>query len=82
MTLRIIPRSWQRSIKTLLPLLFAISFIIVLLTNNLIPARAQQAREEIRGVWMTTNDKDVLRDRRKLGDAVSKIGRASCRERV
>ncbi len=76
MTLRIIPRSWQRSIKNLFPLLFAISFIIVLLANNLlIPARAQEARQEIRGVWMTTNDKDILRDRRKLGDAISQLKR-------
>jgi uncharacterized lipoprotein YddW (UPF0748 family) len=75
MTLRLIPRSWQRSIKTLFPLLFALSFIIVLLANNFIPAIAQQPRQEIRGVWMTTNDKDILRDRRKLGDAVSKLKR-------
>jgi len=73
MTLRIIPRGWLRSIKPILPLLFAISFIIAVLANNLIPAIAQLPRQEIRGVWMTTNDKDILRDRRKLGDAVSKL---------
>jgi uncharacterized lipoprotein YddW (UPF0748 family) len=75
MTLRIIFRNWQRSIKTLFPILFAISFIAVLLTNNLIPARAQEPRQEIRGVWMTTNDKDILRDRRKLGDAIAQLKR-------
>jgi uncharacterized lipoprotein YddW (UPF0748 family) len=73
MTLNIIPRGWLRSIKTFFPLLFAISFIAVLLTNNLIPARAQEPRQEIRGVWMTTNDKDILRDRRKLGDAIAQL---------
>lgn len=76
MTLRIIPRGWLRSIKTLFPLLFALSFIIVLLANNLLmPARAQQPRQEIRGVWMTTNDKDILRDRSKLKDAIGQLKR-------
>ncbi len=75
MTLRIIPRSWLRSIKSLLPLLFALSFIVVLLVNNVIPAIGQQPRQEIRGVWMTTNDKDILRDRRKLGDAITQLKR-------
>jgi uncharacterized lipoprotein YddW (UPF0748 family) len=75
MILCIIPRCWLRSIKTLFPMLFAISFIAVLLTNNLIPARAQEPRQEIRGVWMTTNDKDILRDRRKLGDAIGQLKR-------
>jgi uncharacterized lipoprotein YddW (UPF0748 family) len=74
MTLRIISRSWRRSIKRLLPLLFVFSLVAVLLTNNLLmPARAQQPRQEIRGVWMTTNDKDILRDRRKLRDALSQL---------
>jgi uncharacterized lipoprotein YddW (UPF0748 family) len=76
MILPIIPRGWQRSIKTIFPILFTISFIAVLLINNLIPAPAQQPRrEEIRGVWMTTNDKDILRDRRKLGDALTQLKR-------
>jgi uncharacterized lipoprotein YddW (UPF0748 family) len=75
MTLRIIPRGWQRSIKTLFPILFAISFIAVLLINNLMPAPAQQPRQEIRGVWMTTNDKDILGDRHKLGDALTQLKR-------
>ncbi|MGL5062275.1 MAG: glycoside hydrolase family 10 protein, partial [Microcoleus sp.] len=74
MTARIIFRNWHRSIKKLFPLLFAISFSAVLLANNLfVPAQAQQPRQEIRGVWLTTNDKDILRDRRKLGDALTKL---------
>ncbi len=74
MTLRIIPRGWLRSIKPLLPLLFAISFIAVLFANNfLMSALSQQPSQEIRGVWMTTNDKDILRDRRKVADAVSQL---------
>ncbi len=76
MTLRIIPLGWQRSTKHLLPLLFAISFIGVLLTNNFVmSALPQQPRQEIRGVWMTTNDKDILEDRRKLGEAISQLKR-------
>lgn len=74
MTASIFSRNWHRSIKKLFPLLFAISFSAVLLANNLfVPAQAQQPRQEIRGVWMTTNDKDILRDRRKLGDALTKL---------
>jgi uncharacterized lipoprotein YddW (UPF0748 family) len=72
MTLNI-TRGWQRSIKTILPLLFAISFMIAVQGNNLISAIAQQPRQEIRGVWMTTNDKDILRDRSKVADAVRKL---------
>ena len=73
MKLRTIHRSWKLSIRTMLPLLFAISFIIALLGNNLIPAIAYQPRQEIRGVWITTNDKDILRDRHKVADAVRKL---------
>ncbi len=66
----------QRSVKKFLPVLFAISFAAVLLSNNfLMPARSQQPRQEIRGVWMTANDKDILRDRRKLGDALTQLKR-------
>jgi uncharacterized lipoprotein YddW (UPF0748 family) len=35
--------------------------------------RVQRPRQEIRGVWMTNNDLDVLRDRNKLGEAVTKL---------
>lgn len=74
MTLRITPHGWLRSIKPLFPLLFAISFIAILLANNfLMSALSQQPRQEIRGVWMTTNDKDILEDPGKLRDAVSKL---------
>jgi uncharacterized lipoprotein YddW (UPF0748 family) len=35
----------------------------------------QRPRQEIRGVWMTNNDLDVLRDRSKLSQAVSQLKR-------
>jgi uncharacterized lipoprotein YddW (UPF0748 family) len=38
-------------------------------------AIAQQPFQEIRGVWMTENDNDILRDRSKLQDAVSQLAR-------
>jgi uncharacterized lipoprotein YddW (UPF0748 family) len=38
-------------------------------------AIAQQPAQEIRGVWMTENDNDILRDRSKLQDAVSQLTR-------
>lgn len=38
-------------------------------------AIAQQPFQEIRGVWMTENDNDVLRDRSKLHEAVSQLTR-------
>lgn len=70
MILRIMPRCQER----LKYLLFAISFIAVLFANNFwMSALSQQPRQEIRGVWMTTNDKDILRDRRKVADAVSQL---------
>lgn len=60
---------WQRY---LLPLLFAISLITVLVINSY-PALSQLSSRPIRGVWMTINDKDVLSDRARLQDAMSKL---------
>lgn len=36
-------------------------------------AIAQQPQQEIRGVWMTSNDLDILRDRTKLQEAVNQL---------
>lgn len=68
-----IPRRWQHSIKIILSLLFAISFIVTVLAHNLIPAIAQPPHQEIRGVWITTNDKDILKDRQKVADTIRKL---------
>lgn len=81
------PRGWQRSLGVL-SLLFLASLITVLVVGNPISAMAQSAvpevipevmpqppTQEIRGVWMTENDNDILRDRPKLQEAVSQLAR-------
>ncbi len=73
--LRCIPQGWQRSLKRLFPLLILISFITVLLLDNFNPAIAQLSPREIRGVWMTSNDFNTLKDRAKLQDAISQLRR-------
>jgi len=84
MKLRFILRSWWRSLKfKYLPLLFLASFITVLLAGNpigaiapwVVPkAIAQQPSQEIRGVWMTNNDTEILVDHPKLQEAVRQLG--------
>ncbi|MDZ7962412.1 MAG: family 10 glycosylhydrolase [Aulosira sp. DedQUE10] len=66
-----------RSIKRILPFLFAISFATVLLLDNLTPATAQvsQPPQEIRGVWLTNNDFNILSDRTKLQDTIAQLRR-------
>ncbi|BAZ84220.1 glycoside hydrolase family 10 protein [Dolichospermum compactum] len=58
--------------KSFLPL-FLISLLIVLWGNTFTPVTAQTSRQEIRGVWMTNNDLDILRDRTKVQEAVTKL---------
>lgn len=62
-----------RSLKSFSPILVVISFVAVLLLNNLSPAIAQLPRQEIRGVWITTNDFNVLRERANVQDAMTKL---------
>jgi uncharacterized lipoprotein YddW (UPF0748 family) len=66
---------WRRSLKFIFPLLTLISFVTVVLLDNLSPAMAQLPRQDIRGVWMTTNDFNTLKDRSKVQDAVSQLRR-------
>ncbi|WP_242058586.1 glycoside hydrolase family 10 protein [Microcoleus sp. FACHB-SPT15] len=81
MKLCFIPRDWwrshlgrcQRQLLKYLSLVLLSSFITVLLAGNPVGAIAQQPLPEIRGVWMTTNDNDILSDRPKLQEAVSKL---------
>ncbi|OKH56157.1 hypothetical protein NIES2130_25640 [Scytonema sp. HK-05] len=85
MKLRFIAQGWRRlhsvqrpkgrSLKSLFPLLVLISFVTVLLVDSLTPAIAQLPRQEIRGVWMTNNDFDILKDRAKVQDGVSQLRR-------
>ncbi|MBD2327276.1 glycoside hydrolase family 10 protein [Alkalinema sp. FACHB-956] len=69
-------------LRWLWPILFLLSWGIVLLSG--IPAIAQldafpiapppQApRQEIRGVWMTLNDMDIMQDRQRTQDAMGKL---------
>lgn len=64
------PRRW---FAILLPLLFALSLLAVLLSSS--PTPAAPPRPEIRGVWLTSNDTAVLRDRQKLQDAIIQLRR-------
>ncbi|MEH2233644.1 MAG: glycoside hydrolase family 10 protein [Nostoc sp.] len=77
-------QSWRRLLKSLFPILILISFVMVLLVDSFTPAIveggrfsaiAQLPRQEIRGVWMTTNDFDTLKNRDKVQDAVSQLRR-------
>lgn len=73
MKLDFIPQSWRRLSQRLLTLLFLMSFSTVLLVNNFTPALAQLPQPEIRGVWMTINDFDILKERSKVQDAMRQL---------
>ncbi|WP_411267984.1 glycoside hydrolase family 10 protein [Nostoc sp. PA-18-2419] len=78
-------QNWRRKlIKYLFPLLILISFITVLLVDSFTPAFteggrfsaiAQLPRQEIRGVWMTNNDFDTLKNRDKVQEAMNQLRR-------
>ncbi|WP_187308059.1 glycoside hydrolase family 10 protein [Nostoc cycadae] len=68
-------KGWRRSLQRLVPILMLVSFMAVLLVDGLKPAIAQLPRQEIRGVWMTNNDFNVLRDRTKVQEAVKHLQR-------
>lgn len=63
----------RKIIKRLFIPLLLISLLIVVIGNNLQSATAQIPRSEIRGVWMTNNDLDIMRDRNKVQEAVTKL---------
>ncbi|MBW4563349.1 MAG: glycoside hydrolase family 10 protein [Mojavia pulchra JT2-VF2] len=65
----------QAWLKRFFPILVLISCVTALLVGNFTPAIAQLPREEIRGVWMTNNDIDILKERAKVQDAVSQLRR-------
>lgn len=71
--LRNVVASRQNLIKRLFPLLVLCSFLTVLLLDNFTPVIAQIPRQEIRGVWMTSNDLNVMKDRSKAQEAVTKL---------
>lgn len=55
--------------------LFLASLMVALLLGQTAPAALTNSTGEIRGVWLTTNDTDVLIDRPKLHDAVDQLAR-------
>ena len=60
----------------LLILLFGLSFLASITLNSFTPAAAlvqPTVAQEIRGVWLTTNDTDVLIDRPKLHGAIDEL---------
>ena len=83
MKLRIIPLGWRRLIQCLLPVLFLVSFITVSQINSLqamsddkpLRVYAERFRQEIRGVWLTSNDFNTLKNRLKVQDAMSQLRR-------
>ncbi|MEA5566261.1 glycoside hydrolase family 10 protein [Anabaena sp. UHCC 0399] len=66
---------WRRNslLRRIFPILVLISFVTVLLASNFTPVIAQLPRQEIRGVWMTNNDFDILKDRRKVQEAMNRL---------
>lgn len=74
MQLRFILKDWWRSLKYL-PLLLLTSLITILLAGHPTSAIAQPPFQEIRGVWITENDSNILRDSPKLQDTVSQLAR-------
>jgi uncharacterized lipoprotein YddW (UPF0748 family) len=66
---------WPRNnlLKRISPFLVLLSFVTVLLVSNFTPVIAQLPRQEIRGVWMTNNDFNILKDRRKVQESMNKL---------
>lgn len=69
------PRPWRRSKPLVRQLLFIVSLVATLLIGNLSPLLAQAPPPEIRGVWLTGHDTEVLVDRPKLQDALQKLAK-------
>ena len=63
--------NWPRKIwKKFSPWLCLISLLTVVLIHSVPSVTAQMSREEIRGVWVTSNDLNVFKDRAQVKDAV------------
>ncbi|MFB2644872.1 glycoside hydrolase family 10 protein [Raphidiopsis sp. BLCC-F218] len=68
--------NWPRKIwKQFSPWLCLISLLAVILIQSVPSVTAQMSREEIRGVWVTSNDLNVFKDRAQVKDAVTKLRR-------
>lgn len=67
---------WNQRFKIwFLALLFLVSLITVSISRQPAAAFAPGSFQEIRGVWITTNDTDVLIDQPKLENAVDQLAR-------
>ncbi|PSB02928.1 glycoside hydrolase family 10 protein [Merismopedia glauca] len=76
MKLSLILPNWQKRLKQFLPLVFTISLLAVLWLDSFTPIVAQlPPTQQIRGVWMTANDKDMLKERSQVREAVSQLRR-------
>jgi uncharacterized lipoprotein YddW (UPF0748 family) len=73
MTLNFPKISFQKLLRPLFLPLFLISLLTVFWGNNFTPVIAQVPRQEIRGVWMTNNDLNILRDKTKVQEAVVQL---------
>lgn len=63
----------QKLLKPLFRSWLLISLITVFWVNTLTPVNAQVPRQEIRGVWITNNDLNILKDRTKVQEAVTQL---------
>lgn len=84
MKLDLISQGWRRSLNYVFPVVVLISFVMALLLGSFTPALgeeedssavAQIPRQEIRGVWITNNDIDILKDRAKVQEAIAQLRR-------
>jgi uncharacterized lipoprotein YddW (UPF0748 family) len=67
----------RRTLKRrLLPLLCLSAFLATLLLNGIAPVRAQLTPSEVRGVWMTVNDSEILMNRDRMHQAVDELARS------
>jgi uncharacterized lipoprotein YddW (UPF0748 family) len=64
---------WQRLRFRLSWLLFLLTLVATLVGGTWLPVAAQSAYPEIRGVWVTTNDTDIFRDRDKSQRALAEL---------
>ena len=72
--LRFVLQRGRQWVRHLLPLLFLLSLVMVFGVGQVTSAAiGQESRQEIRGVWMTLNDMDVLKDQSKLQDAIHRL---------
>lgn len=65
--------SLHKLLKPLFRSWLLISLITVFWVNTLTPVNAQVPRQEIRGVWITNNDLNILKDRTKVQEAVTQL---------